>query len=240
MRLFTKKLPPKELVTCPSCGHEQKDYPSANATFCHRCGTRILLQEKPRRQAVRKQVELKARRRMVACLHCGREMRIHEEAQKWQCTSCSAYVDLANHDIQREHTASIQTYGDIVVGAKGVLAGAKAEAENIRMAGRAMPRVVCRKCLVIEGTVKLAAGAEGPLLQVLENTSLGAEGLLEFEMMEVKGQVQGKQVKVLGSLEIFPGASLQADQISARRILVHPLGKLLGYVQSLTAAEIVT
>ncbi|MDD5260879.1 MAG: hypothetical protein PHD76_03425 [Methylacidiphilales bacterium] len=234
---FSRKSPAKELVTCTACGHEQRDYPNANVTYCQKCGHRIVLQTKTKTRTKKK---APVEQRQVRCLQCHHELLIHAEAMTWQCNACSAFIDLRNHEIDREFNTAILTYGDIAIGPKGVFAGGKAEAENIRIAGRSTSRLVSRNILVVQGHAKLGAGAAGGHLLVPASASLYSEGLLAFRSAEIRGHVQAWQVRVTEQLAIYPGGHLTANLLEVNGLVVEPGGKLLTRCLTLQSETAIT
>ena len=233
---FSRKSPAREMVTCTACGHEQKDYPNANVTYCQKCGHRIELQVKTK---IRSKKKSQVERRNIQCMQCHHELIVHAEAMTWQCNACSAFIDLRNHEIDREYSSEILTYGDIAIGPKGVFAGGKAEAENIRIAGRSTSKLISRGTFVIQGHVKLSAGAEGGHLLVPASTSVYSEGPLVFRTAEIRGPVQTRQVRVTEQLTIHPGGQLQADTLEVAMVTVAPGGKLTARCQLLPPPVVV-
>jgi cytoskeletal protein CcmA (bactofilin family)/ribosomal protein S27E len=230
MRLRSNKGPQKILITCPACQHQQYDYPGANATYCQKCGERILIKpaEAPRRKRKTTAVE----RRAIVCLHCHNELHVHYEAESWQCTFCSTYLDLRTHRLNRETAAAIRTYGDLEIGPKCLFSGSKAEAENIKIAGRAYCKLQSRGSVTVGGNAKLYAGAEGEHLHVSDSATLYSEGPLAFKTAEIHGKVETKQFTVSGHLQIHAGGHLSTNRLEAGEVMVKPGGKLLARCQT--------
>jgi DNA-directed RNA polymerase subunit RPC12/RpoP/cytoskeletal protein CcmA (bactofilin family) len=234
--LFSRKAPPKEWITCPACGHEQKEYKDANATFCHACGHRISMQEEVKRspRRVRKRVD----KRVVPCIHCGTELNIHNSAMSWQCTGCSSYLDLCNHEINKESTAEILTYGNITVGKRGFLNGPRAEAETMFISGRSQSQLSCRNSLIIRDGAKVLGEAKGKLMRVVKGASLKTESMVEFQTLEVAGAMVAKQLVISGLVKIEAGGSLHADSLIFGSIEVQPGGKLHAPARSIVLGRL--
>lgn len=236
--LFASKKPKKEWIVCPVCSHEQKDYVEANATFCHACGHRISLKEKGRVR--RKNTRKKVDKRMVPCMHCGQELEIHTSALSWQCTGCSSYLDLSNHEVNKDSGADIMTYGNITVGKKGFLGGAKAEAETVFMSGKAKCRLICRNALIVRDQVSLLNETKGKLMRVVAGSELKATALLEFQDIEIAGTVSAPRLVVRGQLRVEPGGFLKTDSLMFGSIEVEPGGKLFAPARSLREEKAVS
>jgi ribosomal protein S27E/cytoskeletal protein CcmA (bactofilin family) len=225
MRLPSNKGPQKILITCPACQHQQHDYPNANVTYCQRCGERIPLKvtEAPRKARKKTTVE----RRKIVCMHCNNELYVHYDAQSWQCTFCSTYLDLRNHKINKEVSTAIRTYGDLEIGPKCLFNGIKAEAENIKISGRSNCKLQSRQGITVSGNVKLYAGAEGEHLHVSESAQLYTEGPLSFRSAEIHGKVEAKQFTVSERLQVHGEGHLTANKLDAAEVIVNRGGKLL-------------
>lgn len=227
---FNRKAPPKEWVTCPACGHEQKEYKDANATSCHACGHRISMQEEaarsPRRQ--RKKID----KRLISCIHCGTDLHVHSSAMSWQCTGCSSYLDLCDHEINKEVTSEILTYGNITVGKKGFLNGARVEAEIIFLSGRAQSQLTCRNSLIVRDGARMLSEAKGKLMRVVKGAVLTTEKQIEFQTLEIAGHMTAKHLVVNGLLKIEAGGYLHADSLVFGCIEVQTGGKLYAPAKS--------
>jgi cytoskeletal protein CcmA (bactofilin family)/ribosomal protein S27E len=235
MRLPSNKGPQKILITCPACQHQQYDYPNANVTYCQKCGERIPIKtvEAPRKARKKTTIE----RRKIICMHCNSELHVHYDAQSWQCTFCSTYLDLRNHKINKETSSSIRTYGDLEIGAKCLFNGAKAEAENIKIAGRSQCKLQSRNGVTVSGHAKLYAGAEGDHLHVSESATLYTEGPLSFKTAEIHGKVEAKQFTVSGRLQIHSAGHVAANRLDAAEVVVLSGGKLLARCQTKNPAQ---
>jgi DNA-directed RNA polymerase subunit RPC12/RpoP len=230
--LLSRKAPTKEWVTCPACGHEQKEYKDANATFCHACGHRISMQEEAKRNPRRSR--RKVEKRLVGCIHCGTELSIHNSAMSWQCSSCSSYLDLCDHTINKESTAEILTYGNINVGKRGFLSGPRAEAETIFISGRSQSQITCRNSLIIRDEVNLLGEAKGKLMRVVKGATLKTERLMEFQTLEVAGSMVAKQLIIHGLVKVEAGGSLVAESLIFGSSEVQPGAKLYAPARSIT------
>ncbi|MDR1190206.1 MAG: polymer-forming cytoskeletal protein [Verrucomicrobiales bacterium] len=220
--------PKKILVTCPACRHQQHDYPSANATYCQQCGERIPLTagESPRKARRAYTVE----RRTIICQHCHHELQVHHEATAWQCAFCSTYLDLRNHQLDRETGAAISTYGDLEIGPRCLFSGSRAEAENIRILGRCECKLQSRGSVTVGGHAKLYGGAEGGHLHVSTGATLYSEGPLTFKTAEIHGKVETRQLTISGRLQIHADGHVATHRLAVGEINVHPGGKLLARV----------
>jgi cytoskeletal protein CcmA (bactofilin family)/ribosomal protein S27E len=235
MRLPPNKGPQKILITCPACRHQQYDYPNANVTYCQQCGERISIKIPDAPRKMRKKTAIE--RRQITCTHCNSELNVYYDAQSWQCTFCSTYLDLRNHKINQESSSSIRTYGDLEIGAKCLFNGAKAEAENIKIAGRSQCKLQSRHGVTINGHAKLYAGAEGDHLHVNGSATLYSEAALNFKTAEIHGKVEAKQFTINGRLQIHSTGQVVANRLDAGEVIVLSGGKLLARSDTLAGGS---
>lgn len=212
------------LITCDACGHEQMEYVEAQATFCRKCGTRMVLQKASRTPRKKKKVE----NRRVKCMHCTAELKIPTSALSWQCNFCSSYLDLSDHVIVREMSGRIQTYGMIIIKPGGDFMGTHAEAGEIHLSGKCAAQVTANEALIVDGPSTVYGDAKGLRLVVRTNGILKAEKDLSFETATIAGTVTAKSVRVTKSLEILSGASLEAQTITFGELNVERGATLLG------------
>lgn len=208
--MLRPKSPKKVQVTCGACGHAQWEYEAVAATSCRACGERIVIAGAGKKPAERSRMRVE--RREIACLDCGHIMAVPAEAQSWQCTGCSAYLDLQDHVVAREHMTPVRTYGKVLVESKGVLGGAKVECSGAEVAGRVVGRVFCRDGVVVRGEGRLMGGAEGKVLEVEAGARAEAGAGLEFERVVVRGRLKARDIRAR-QVEVAPGGCLLADAL---------------------------
>jgi cytoskeletal protein CcmA (bactofilin family) len=105
------------LLTCPHCGHQQKEPPTAFSTICKECGQHIRVQEilNPPPKASRRGVQ----KRRVTCFDCNTELDVPVDAESTMCKRCGRYVDLHDYHIASALAKNFKTKGSFVVEAKG-------------------------------------------------------------------------------------------------------------------------
>lgn len=223
--IFGAPSPKKIQVSCPACGHRQWEYAAVERTFCRSCGERIGMGGKGAGQRPPGKVRMKVERREIGCLDCGHVMAVPEEAQSWQCPGCSAYLDLQDHVVNKEQASPIRTYGRVVVEPRGVLGGAKVECAGAEIAGRVVGRLMSRGEVVVCGEARLLGGAEGTVLEIEPGAKAEAGAGLEFENIQVRGQMRAKDVRAR-RVEVASGGILQAETLRVESLSVAPGGWL--------------
>ncbi|MFQ3670851.1 MAG: hypothetical protein SNJ84_05275 [Verrucomicrobiia bacterium] len=209
----------KTNVTCPHCGHTQKEYSALDKTTCQACGQLFWLKKK---SGSRPPTRTKVEKRTVTCHVCGEELRIPKQALSWQCHGCSTHLDVANHEITGEHSARILTYGDVIVRPSANITASKLEAGSLLIAGRVAARVLCHGTLQAEGKASLLAGAKASRLIVADHAELRAGQTLEVRDATILGTLHAKQLIVTGHLHLGPRARLEATRLQFRSLQADP------------------
>src|ERR1051325_5875290 len=103
----------KVLVTCPHCGHQPAEPPSAFSSACKKCGQHLRVQEilHPAPKAAERGQE----RKRITCFDCGAELDVPPTAESTMCKRCSRYVDLKNYVINSAVSKNFKTKGSFAV-----------------------------------------------------------------------------------------------------------------------------
>ncbi|MDX6767386.1 MAG: polymer-forming cytoskeletal protein [Candidatus Methylacidiphilales bacterium] len=218
----SRKSPPKQTVQCPSCRHTQWEYAAAVATHCHTCGTRIPIQEKTREGRL---VRLKVERKEIDCHHCNRPLVIPAEALSWQCPGCSSYLDFKDHVLDRETSSSIETYGTLTVGPKGVAAGVRTSAVSAEIAGRILGRLTCVEKVRLSGEARLHGHLEAEEVVVAPGARVDVAQLIETPLIRVDGRLKATEI-LASHVVVGPEGDLAADVVRCFSIQVEKCGRL--------------
>lgn len=222
--------PKKVQVNCPACGHVQWEYEAAAGTFCRSCGARIVMGEAAAKKPAVK-IRMKVKRREICCFYCGHIMAVPSEAQSWQCPSCSSYLDLQDHVVDREQMAAVRTYGRVVVEAKGVAGGARLECTGAEVAGRVAGHLACQGDVTLRGQARLGGRAEGKSLEVEAGAKAEAAAGLDFDFVRVRGRLKARDIRAK-RIEVASGGMLQAEQVRLATLKVEDGGWFEGKVET--------
>lgn len=232
--------PPKKLIRCPSCDHEQLEYAEAVSTTCSACGKYIQLHAFKRRKFAKKQI-LSHQKHDVRCFHCGHVDLVPESTLSWQCTGCGAHIDLETHTINKTQSTNIFTYGGVIVTPNGNFIGARIEAGWMKAAGSIAGVIVCKDKIIINGPAKFKANVSGIHLEIDPGASLESKQLLEFETICIKGKLDAKQVTASKSFKVTSIGEAELDTVSCKAFAVEHgglfKGKLISYKEPLPEEE---
>jgi cytoskeletal protein CcmA (bactofilin family) len=142
----------KVRVTCPHCGNEQLEPPTAISTVCKKCRKHLNLQEdlKP----ARKTVERAPERRRITCFDCGTELEVALSAESTMCKRCSSYVDLHDYHITNAVSKNFKTKGAFVVELKGYIFNTEVTVGDAVIKGRFHGRLLAEHSLTIYSTAE--------------------------------------------------------------------------------------
>ena len=143
----------KVLVTCPHCGHQQAEPPSAFSTVCKKCRGHFHVQEALKPAA--KPVETARELRRVNCFDCGTELEVPPSAESTMCKRCGRYVDLKDYKITSAVSKNFKTKGAFVVEAKGYVFNTEAFVGEAVIKGRFLGKLIAEHSLTIYSTAEI-------------------------------------------------------------------------------------
>src|SRR5256885_6222372 len=110
----------KILLTCPHCGHQQREPRAVISTVCKSCNQYFRAEEaaKPVSRAKRKAPERPMEFRRVNCFDCGTELEVAVIAQSTMWKPCSAHIHLRDYQINNAVSKKFKTKGRVVIQAK--------------------------------------------------------------------------------------------------------------------------
>lgn len=223
--MSTRVPPSKKPIKCPYCGNEQMEYPEISGTTCQACSKYIYLSRPQRRKTSSRIKQIFNQKKEIRCFQCGHIEMVPESSLSWQCTACSAHVDLETHEIQRGCTMNIFTHGGVVIGPNGHFLGSRAEAEWMKIAGSSSGVLVSKK-ITIDGQSHLKANVTADHLEVEPGSSINSKQFLEAQSANIQGKVTAKQLKISGSLKISSMGEVHAENTSFSTLTIEPGGRL--------------
>ena len=146
-------------MTCPHCGHEQPEPPTAFSTVCKKCHGHFHVQEvlKPAPKAV----EAPRDSRRVKCFDCGTELEVPPSAESTMCKRCGRYLDLKDYKITSAVSKNFKTKGAFVVEPKGYVFNTEAVVGDAVIKGRFLGKLIADSLTIystaeIKGSFKTA------------------------------------------------------------------------------------
>jgi cytoskeletal protein CcmA (bactofilin family)/DNA-directed RNA polymerase subunit RPC12/RpoP len=143
----------KVLVTCPRCGHQQPEPPTAISSVCKKCGEHLRIEEllRPTPKAVDKGPEKKR----INCFECGAELEVPVSAESTMCKRCSRYVDMKDYVINSAVSKNFKTKGSFLVDAKGYVFNTEVTASDAVIKGRFLGKLFAERSLTVYSTAEI-------------------------------------------------------------------------------------
>ena len=150
----------KVLLTCPHCGHQQKEPRTAISTNCRKCGRHFRIGEvsapaiKPIKAAKPKQAVDQPGGRRVTCFDCQTELEVAASAESTMCKRCGRYMDLKSYSISSAVSKNFKTRGSFVLEPKGYIFNTEVFAADAVIKGRFLGK------LFVDGSLTIYSSAE--------------------------------------------------------------------------------
>src|SRR6185295_3170915 len=156
----------KILLSCPHCGHQQLEPPSAISTNCRACGRHFRINDVPAaKPAERTQVG-----RRVTCFDCHTELEVAPSAESTMCKRCGRYMDLKNYTISNAVSKNFRTKGTFVVETKGYVFNTEVVAGDATLKGRFLGKLFAEHSLTVYSTAEIKGSFKtGRLIIPAEN-----------------------------------------------------------------------
>jgi len=140
----------KVLVTCPRCGHQQPEPPTAISSVCKKCHEHLRVEEllRPAPKAVDKGPEKKR----ITCFECGAELEVPVSAESTMCKRCSRYVDMKDYVINSAVSKNFKTKGSFLVDAKGYVFNTEVTTSDAVIKGRLHGKLFAERSLTVYST----------------------------------------------------------------------------------------
>ncbi len=149
-------------VTCPKCGHTQREPQGAYSTICKSCRSHFRLNEEssadsPSAKSAKPAAAAKPAyaQRKVSCFQCGTELEVPVAAESTMCKRCSSHVDLRDYNITQTVSKNFRTYGRIVVEEKGYILNTDSRVGEAVIKGRLIGKIVAERALEIHSSARI-------------------------------------------------------------------------------------
>ena len=143
----------KVLVTCPHCGHQQSEPPSAISSVCKKCRQHLRVQEilHPAPKVAEKGPE----RKHITCFECGADLEVPVSAESTMCKRCSRYVDMKNYVINSAVSKNFKTKGSFAIDPKGYVFNTEAIVSDAVIKGRFLGKLFAEHSLTVYSTAEI-------------------------------------------------------------------------------------
>jgi cytoskeletal protein CcmA (bactofilin family) len=145
--------PPTVAVTCPKCGHQQPEPPSAYSTVCRKCQAHYRVQEALHPAPAAPQPVVEQQR--VSCFKCAAELEVPRGAASSMCKRCGSHVDLSDYHIAGTVSKNFRTHGLLIVEAKGYALNSDALVGRAVIKGRFIGKLATEDTLEIHSSANI-------------------------------------------------------------------------------------
>lgn len=217
----------KVLVTCPRCGHQQPEPPSAISSVCKKCGEHLRVEELLR--PAPKVVEKGPEKKRITCFECGAELEVPVSAESTMCKRCSRYVDMKDYVINSAVSKNFKTKGSFLVDAKGYVFNTEVTASDAVIKGRFLGKLFAERSLTVYSTAEIKGSFNtGRLLVPAANYFRWPEKL-NIKSAEIAGELAAN-LRVDETIILKSTARLFGD-VEAANFVVEEGAVVVGHVQ---------
>jgi cytoskeletal protein CcmA (bactofilin family) len=201
----------KVLVTCPRCGHQQPEPPTAISSVCKKCGEHLRVEELLR--PAPKVVEKGPEKKRITCFECGAELEVPVSAESTMCKRCSRYVDMKDYAINSAVSKNFKTKGSFLIDAKGYVFNTEITTSDAVIKGRLLGKLFAERSLTIYSTAEIKGSFKTALLVVPAANYFRWPEKLNVKSAEIAGEL---------------AANVQAEET----VVLKSTGRLFGDVQA--------
>jgi len=214
----------KVLVTCPHCGHEQPEPPTAFSTVCKKCRGHFHVQEvlKPAPKAV----ELPRDSRRVTCFDCGTELEVPPSAESTMCKRCGRYMDLKDYKITNAVSKNFKTKGTFTVEPKGYVFNTEVFVGDAVIKGRFLGKLIAEHSLTVYSTAEIKGSFKTARLIVPAANHFRWHEPIKVVSAEIAGEL-ANNLQAEQSVELKSTARLFGD-IESRTLVVEEGAVVVG------------
>jgi cytoskeletal protein CcmA (bactofilin family) len=223
-------------VTCPECGHVQKEPALVVSTQCRSCCANFQVREG--KGVVRKRPNI-----LIAKPKKDDEQELEPksakttptvaEAQSSQCPKCSSYISLIDYEITEPWNRRIQTCGDVIIQKPGSVSGVTLQCHNLIVLGELAGSVECSGDLIIRSHGKIVGKVTCRNLRIEKGARVEFLNPVKAATAYIDGHVRG-QISCTGSITLEKRAHLQG-LVRTTSLVVKPGAKHSGTIEMVQA-----
>jgi cytoskeletal protein CcmA (bactofilin family) len=214
----------KILLTCPHCGHQQREPRAVISTVCKQCGRHFRAGEVPTRSA--KTADRQRELRHITCFDCGTELEVAANAQSTMCKRCSGHIDLRDYQINNAVSKNFRTKGRFVVEVKGYVFNTEATVGDAVIKGKFLGKLVAERSLTVYSTAEIKGSFKTSKLIVPAENQFRWKEPLHIGSAEVAGELDANLHA--GDTVILRSTALMFGDIEATNLVVEPGAVVVG------------
>src|SRR5215471_17704537 len=212
--------PKTTTVTCPKCGHSQREPVGAYSTVCKKCRSHFRLDEiKSAPKSVHAPPEKAAvEKRKITCFQCGTDLEVPVAAESTMCKRCSSHVDLRDYNITQTVSKNFRTYGRIVVEEKGYVLNTDSRVGEAVIKGRLIGKIIAERTLEIHSSARIKGTINTKCLIVPAGHHFRWAEPLRIGGAEIGGELVGN-VESTGTVTLKSSARFFGDIEAANLVI---------------------
>src|SRR4051812_22178126 len=221
--------PKTTTVTCPKCGHSQREPVGAYSTICKACRAHFRLDEikQPTKEAAPVAPKKAAvEKRKITCFQCGTDLEVPVAAESTMCKRCSSHVDLRDYEITQTVSKNFRTYGRLVIAEKGYVLNTDSRVGEAIIKGRFIGKIVADRLLEIHSTAHIKGTFDTGRLVIPAGNRFRWPDTLHIGGADVAGELVANIV-AKGTIVIRASARLFGD-IEAANLVVESGAVIVG------------
>jgi cytoskeletal protein CcmA (bactofilin family) len=198
-------------LTCPHCGHQQLEPPTAFSSVCKKCGQHLRVQEilRPAQAAA----PLVPERKQITCFDCGAALEVAVSAESTMCKRCSHYVDLKDYRISNAVSKNFKTKGAFVVELKGYVFNTEVIVGNAVIRGRLHGKLNAEHALTIYSTAEIKGAFKTSRLIIPAENHFRWKEPIVLNSAEIAGEIAA-DFKAEGTVVVKSTARLFGNVIA--------------------------
>src|SRR5215467_12944630 len=183
--------PKTTIVTCPKCGHSQREPVGAYSTVCKKCRGHFRLDEvkAPPKSVHAPPAKAAVEKRKITCFQCGTDLEVPVAAESTMCKRCSSHVDLRDYEITATVSKNFRTYGRLVIEEKGYVLNTDSRVGEAVLKGRLIGKLVAHRTLEIYSTAAIKGSFNTGKLIIPAGNSFRWPELLRIGGAEIAGEL---------------------------------------------------
>jgi cytoskeletal protein CcmA (bactofilin family)/DNA-directed RNA polymerase subunit RPC12/RpoP len=208
--------PAKVLLSCPHCGNQQTEPPSAVSSVCKKCGRHFRVQEilHPAPKAAAAALQ----QRRITCFECHTELEIPATAESTMCKRCSQYIDLKDYYIANAVSKNFKTKGAFVIEPKGYVFNTEAVVGDAVIKGRLLGKLFAEHSLTIFSSAEIKGSFKTARLIIPEANHFFWPESLKIDNADIAGELVAS-LQVTGTVFLRSTARLFGDLVAGNFVV---------------------
>jgi len=222
------KPPEKILLTCPHCGHQQREPRAVISTVCKGCSRHFRADDAPKAAAKAKAKERERPKelRPITCFDCGTQLEVAVSAQSTMCKRCSAHIDLRDYHIANAVSKNFKTKGEFVIEQKGYVFNTEATVGDAVIKGKFLGKLFAERSLTIFSTADIKGSFRAGKLIIPAENHFRWKDTLKIGSAEIAGELKA-DVHAEGTVLLKATARMFGD-IEAKGFVVEEGAVIVG------------